>query len=79
MDVLWRRQGDMFTILKTLPADSWTVTDNVFVRESRAPWAHRGPYLFLSPCRGTSRRMSGNGSKHILHAWSSLGYPSWIV
>ena len=33
MDVLWRRQVDLSTILKTLPADSWTITDNVFVRE----------------------------------------------
>ena len=33
MDVLWRRQVDLSTILKTLPADSWAITDNVFVRE----------------------------------------------
>ena len=32
MDVLWRRQTSLSTILKTLPADSWTVTDGVFVR-----------------------------------------------
>jgi hypothetical protein len=33
MDVLWQRQVDLCTILKTLPADSWTVTDGVFVRQ----------------------------------------------
>jgi len=57
MDVLWRRQGDVSTILKTLPADSWTVTDNVFVRKSYAPWLHRESYPFPSRCRGTSRRI----------------------
>ena len=33
MDILWQRQADMRTILKTLPADSWVVTNSVFVRE----------------------------------------------
>ena len=33
MDILWQRQVDLSTILKTLPADSWMVTDNIFVRE----------------------------------------------
>ena len=33
MDVLWQRQASLQTILKTLPADSWVVTDGVFVRE----------------------------------------------
>lgn len=33
MDVLWRRQVDIRTILKTLPADSWAITGQVFVRE----------------------------------------------
>ena len=34
MDILWRRQVNLSTILKSLPADSWTVTDGVFVRGS---------------------------------------------
>jgi hypothetical protein len=33
MDVLWHRQVDLRTILRTLPADSWTITDGAFVRE----------------------------------------------
>jgi hypothetical protein len=33
MDVLWQRQVDLSTILKSLPADSWTITEDVFVRE----------------------------------------------
>jgi len=37
MDILWRRQVDLSTILKTLPADSWTVADDIFVRGSYAP------------------------------------------
>ena len=37
MDVLWRRQVNLSTILKSLPADSWTVIDRVFVRGSYAP------------------------------------------
>lgn len=31
MDILWQRQVDLSTILKTLPADSWSVVDGVFV------------------------------------------------
>ena len=31
MDILWRRQVDLSTILKTLPADSWSSTNGVFV------------------------------------------------
>ena len=42
MDILWQRQVDLSTILKTLPADSWTVTGNVFVREKlRSPVVSR--------------------------------------
>jgi hypothetical protein len=37
MDVLWRRQVDLHIILKTLPADSWTITGGVFVREKLNP------------------------------------------
>jgi len=33
MDILWRRQVDLCTILKSMPADSWTITNDVFVRE----------------------------------------------
>ena len=33
MDVLWRRQVDLSTILKTLPTDSWTTTGGTFVCE----------------------------------------------
>jgi hypothetical protein len=32
MDVLWRHQTLLSTILKTLPADSWSAADGVFVR-----------------------------------------------
>jgi hypothetical protein len=41
MDVLWNRQIDLHVILRTLPADSWTVigdnTTGVFVRERLNP------------------------------------------
>ena len=37
MDVLWQRQVDLHIILRTLPADSWTVTDGIFVREKPIP------------------------------------------
>ncbi|KAF9778955.1 hypothetical protein BJ322DRAFT_464586 [Thelephora terrestris] len=30
MDALWQRQADLSTILKSLPADSWTITEDVF-------------------------------------------------
>ena len=40
MDVLWQRQTIISTILKTLPADSWSVANGVFVRiESTFPFA----------------------------------------
>ena len=43
MDVLWRRQTILPTILETLPADSWSVTNDVFVRKKLdfppASWA----------------------------------------
>jgi len=32
MDILWQRQVDLSTILKTLPADSWSIANDVFVR-----------------------------------------------
>ena len=41
MDILWQRQVDLSTILKTLPADSWSITDRVFVRGKL-------PFLFAS-------------------------------
>jgi len=50
MDILWLRQTDMTTILKTLPADSWTVTDRVFVRGSDAPWLCCKSHISSSPC-----------------------------
>jgi len=56
MDVLWRRQVDLHTILKTLPADSWTVTGGVFVREKL--WSPAGLeilHTFQSLSRGLSR------------------------
>ena len=31
MDVLWQRQKCLHTILETLPADCWTITDKVYV------------------------------------------------
>lgn len=33
MDVLWRRQVDLTTILKSLPADSLAISRGAFVRE----------------------------------------------
>lgn len=33
MDILWQRQVDLYIVLKTLPPDSWTIADGVFVRE----------------------------------------------
>lgn len=67
MDVLWQRQVDMSTILKTLPAGSWTDTNNIFVRGGYTLCPRRKPYLFLSPCRGTSRGMNGDDSRNIQH------------
>ena len=34
MDVLWQRQVDLCAILMTLPADSWTIANEVFVRKT---------------------------------------------
>ena len=68
MDVLWQRQIDLHIILRTLPVDSWTIIDGVFVREKPGPWSCHGSYLNLSPCRGTFRGMSGSGSKNTLRA-----------
>lgn len=31
MDILWKRQKHLHTILRTLPADCWEVTDKVYV------------------------------------------------
>jgi hypothetical protein len=34
MDVLWQRQIHLSTILQSLPEDSWTITEGVFVRDN---------------------------------------------
>jgi len=68
MDILWRRQVDLFTILKTLPAGSWTEILGVFVRGSYAFLPHRNPYTFLSLCPGTPRGGNGGDSENIQHA-----------
>ena len=34
MDALWQRQTILSTILKTLPADSWSIDDDAFVRRN---------------------------------------------
>jgi hypothetical protein len=31
MDVLWQRQKYLHIILRTLPANCWTITDNIYV------------------------------------------------
>ena len=68
MDVLWRRQTNLPTILKTLPADSWSVDDGgAFVRKKFLSCLRRKPYLVSSPCRGTSPRKSGIDSEDTPH------------
>ena len=57
IDVLWRRwQTDLFTILKTLPADSWSVANGVFVRRKPAfPFGSRTLPNFQSLSRNPSQ------------------------
>ena len=55
MDVLWRRQVDLCTILKSLPVDSWTINGRIFVREKpRSPFVT----LFLPTPQSLSRNLS---------------------
>ena len=49
MDVLWQRQKHLHVILRTLPADCWTVTDEVLV--SRARLDLQSHSLSLYPAR----------------------------
>jgi len=51
MDVLWRRQVDLYAIFKTLPADSWTVTDHTRLRMAWDRFLPQRPLDALCLCK----------------------------